>query len=445
MSWITEQIAGLPAPEVILHIGAGACAELPHWQRAGAQRIILVEPNPELLPELQQTEQQHARVEIIPAAVATESGRRALKLFNFPLLNSLREPTGLHEILPGLAEIGQVTVDVLTPEKLVETTDLQSENINWLVIDTPGEEAAVINALEQHRLFNYFDRIIIKGGAESLYDGAAPAGQLTRQLEKLGYDIEGAEDTTDRDWPRYHLRLNQSAIECRRLRRENEALTEEKTALEKHNEELAGKLEQQKSETRQRAEELEAAQKQAEQQKKELTARNEALQERFEELEKTRQQAEQQAEKYKIESSELTSRLEKLNAEKATLDKQNEELIEQFREQKEQFQSENASVREELDTARKELQQQRSDLSVALRLQTLRENDLKELQTRYSQVVNDKEEQHDLLVQLHQRLSKAAEYLQLAHDEGSAAALPEKLREALVGEKEESGRPLQDD
>jgi len=285
MDWLQQQIINTQQPDTILHLGSGLCSELDAWRQSGARRIILVEPNPELLPELQQTEQQHARVETIPAAVAAESGRRALKLFNFPLLNSLREPTGLYAILPGLAEIGQVTVDVLTPEKLVETTDLQPENINWLVVDTLGEEAAIISALEQNQLLNYFDRIIIQAGAESLYHGAGPAEEITRQLEKLGYEIEGAADTTDRDWPRYHLRLNPSAIECRRLRRENEALIEQKKALEQQNEELTEKLEQQKSEAQKRAGELQAAQKQAEQQKKELTAEIESLRNKAEERE----------------------------------------------------------------------------------------------------------------------------------------------------------------
>jgi len=426
MNWLQQQITNTQQPDTILHLGSGLCSELDVWRQSGARRIILVEPNPELLPELQQAEHQHAGVEIIAAAVAAESGRKALKLFNFPLLNSLREPTGLYAILPGLAEIGQVTVDVLTPEKLVETTDLQTENINWLVIDTLGEEAAIISALEQNQLLNYFDRIIIQAGAESLYDGAGPAEQITRQLEQLGYDIEGAEDTTDRDWPRYHLRLNPSAIECRRLRRENEALIEQKGVLEKQNEELAEQLQQKDEQAKKRAGELETAQKQAEQQRKELTAKNVALKERFEELEKAREQAEQQTREVENQIEGLNSRLKKLAEEKTALENQNKELTEQLEQQKGEGQKRAEELQGKLEKSRQQAEKQTRELEAQI-------SDLKAAKDHYERLTN--EQAHQLEERQKQQAELDERQRLLDTEMQRAEAQIDLIKDVLIREK----------
>ena len=52
--------------DTILQLGAGRCTELDSWRETGANRIVLVEPNPELLPELRRRTQGVDEVEIIP-------------------------------------------------------------------------------------------------------------------------------------------------------------------------------------------------------------------------------------------------------------------------------------------------------------------------------------------------------------------------------------------
>ena len=52
----------LPTPDTIVHIGAGGCTELDTWRETGASRIVLVEPNPELLPELRRRTHGIARL-----------------------------------------------------------------------------------------------------------------------------------------------------------------------------------------------------------------------------------------------------------------------------------------------------------------------------------------------------------------------------------------------
>ena len=335
MQWLQAQTSNAATPGVILHLGAGLCQELDIWRATGAPRIILVEPNPEIFPELRREAEGSNNIEVLPAAVSDEPGRRALRLYNYPDLSSLRRPTGLAELLPGLQQTGQAIVNVIAAHTLPEQLGLRNDESNWLVIDTPGEEAAILSALEQHQQLHCFDRIFIRAGAESFYDSALSAEQLIRQLDHLGYYIEGAGDTSDRDWPRYHVRLNPKAIECRRLRRENAALTEHQAQLEKRNQELT--------------ERLGSTQQQAEQQKKDLTAKNGELQAKLEEFDKGRQEAQQRAEEFKTQRDDLGARLEK----------QIEELkskLEQAEKSREQVQQQLEQVTQSRDNLQKNLQ-----------------------------------------------------------------------------------------
>jgi FkbM family methyltransferase len=503
MEWIEDQLNHAPVPSAIVHLGAGLCRELPHYIGSGAGRIILFEPNPEVIPALRRQAEGHSNVEVFPVAVAAESGRRALKLYNYDDLASLRRPTGLFELLPGLQHIGQAIVDVMAAHNLASELSLEIEENNWLVIDTPGEEAAIISALEQHRKLHHFDRIIIRAGAESLYDGAQSAEQLTRQLEQLGYYIEGAKDTSDCDWPRYHLRLNPKAIECRRLRRENEALTEQKTKLEEQNQELTEQLQRQMDRATECAEELESAQKQTIQQQRDLATQNEDIKEKLEELdgarkhlsdlkkreaEKSRelevtreerdtlrQKLEQVEKKHAEETVGLKDKLatakeeheatrqrlsdvenreaerskeleaatkerdstrEKLETAQKNLNNLEARETEKNKEL-ESLQDTNSRLKEELSKARDEAESQRADLGIALRLQALRESDLTELQKRFAEVQEVKNQQQELLGKLHQRLSVAAKYLSLESDESNPGQVREELVQALSGDQSE--------
>ncbi len=231
MNWLQQQLQNTPPPDTILHLGAGLCRELPHWLESGASRIVLVEPNPELLPELRARTEDHDSVEIISAAIAGQPGRGVLRLFNWHLLSSLREPIGLYESLPGLQQTERAEVERLTINQLLDQLDINNQTSNWLVIDTPGEEAAILDQLQQSDRLHHFARIFLSAGIEPLYGGAKSAPELLSQLQAEGYEPASQADTADADWPRHHLRLDRVALECKRLKAE---LAEQKKWEQEH-------------------------------------------------------------------------------------------------------------------------------------------------------------------------------------------------------------------
>jgi hypothetical protein len=426
MNWIQQQLGQMPEPDIILHIGAGLCSELRDYQRIQPSQIVLVEPNPETCAELLSQAADWDNVTVLQAAVTDRAGRASLRLFNFPELDSLHEPVGLYKLLPGLRHVGLAEVTTLSANQLIEQLPLQPQGHNWLVLEAPGEELEILTALADCQALERFSRLIVRAGSEAFYnDTSSSSPAVLETLEELGYTLQTQADKADADWPRHHLRLDHMALECRRLRAEYKAdLLATAKALDSVKQLLA-------ESERQHQTELEAIhQKQAQ-------AEKESAQ-RIRQLETT--QAEQ-----KTASETLGTELHRREKEIATLKDKLAKAEQQVSSLPDSI-AELETLTTQLNVANEKVRQYKAqaektqaDLSLALRLQMLRENDLKELQTRYGQVLTIKAEQQDLLTQLHHRLSRAAEYLQLVHTGSEDQRLPDELLEAFTGKHEKSG------
>jgi len=95
------------------------------------------------------------------------------------------------------------------------------------------------------------------------------------------------------------------------------------------------------------------------------------------------------------------------------------------------------TLQKNLEEKDRTIESARSDVAVSVRLQTLRENDLQDLQSRYGDLLNKKEEQDKLLTKLYDRLSVAAECLKQLEFEKEAnldADSARKLARSLSGD-----------
>ena len=109
-------------------------------------------------------------------------------------------------------------------------------------------------------------------------------------------------------------------------------------------------------------------------------------------------------------------------------------------EEKERVLNDEAQVHDlKIEQLQSEIDQASTDLSIALKLQMLRESDLADLQQRYKETVDLKDRQARLLETLKERLSVAASYLrQLDADESTEEimAVTAKLMSALEGSRD---------
>ncbi|MCC5809410.1 MAG: hypothetical protein JJU06_03470 [Ectothiorhodospiraceae bacterium] len=340
----------------IVHIGAGHCTELEAYQLAGAERIVLVEPNPEAINVLRRKAVGQLHIDVLPFAItAGEAGDAHLHLLSVPGLSSLARPTGLFALYPAIRVVEQLSVDTLSIQQLLDQSPLPDNKRNWLIIDAPGLESQLVSALAGLSALHRFGTVLVCCGRDEHYELAAPADNVLGALESQGYApqwMPAAQQDPDR--PCYYLYRDPVRLENAWLRQ-----TSEET---RHSLEYA-------------EQELNSARKEIQ-----------TLQQELSELRKWHAKA---------------------------------EILE----------NEQRCLRASIEQKDAELAAARSDVAVALRLQSLREADLKDLQQRYAELREAKLERDDLLAQVTQRLDLAAEYLHQLKGQG----MDEQLRETLEG------------
>lgn len=428
MTWLEQHLQQVPAPETIIHLGAGACTELSCWHQTGARRIVLVEADADLFSELNDHADQHDNIELVKAAVAGQSGPASLHLFNFPRFNSLRQATNLHKALPGIKLITRVPVETVAIDSLLSQLNLDSRVEHWLVIDTPGEEASILEGLEEAERLHDFARIFLTAGSEALYEDAWPASELIQKLGAFGFHPIGPADQSDADWPRFHLHLDRAALKCQRIEQQlaecRQAISDRETECQALQSELKHSKDLLTAQEQTHTQRLDEAREALEELKRNHAGEMAALHEQQSHA------ARESRSRIETLESELSSKQESIEQQAAELKSLEDRLDEESR-HKASVDSELTAAHDEIRRLTEKLEKSNADLSLALRLQTLRENDLKELQARYRETVKAKEDQQDLLVQLHHRLSRAAEILKLSQTDDQE--LPEQLLEALSG------------
>jgi len=298
----------------ILHIGAGQAHELPQWLETGAERILLVEPNPELAEQLRENTRREPRVTVIEAATTSNPASNQLHEYNLPEASSLRPATGLKQLFPGLKPVNTLSVATLTPAQLMEQYGPEPGEPATLVLQAPGEEHAIIQALAEAEELSYFNQLLITANPEPLYEGSEAAETLLNTLQTLGYNVQ-QENQQDPDWPTWQLARDPQQDKIAALNQGLQALEEQ---LKDKSTNLL-ELTQQKEALKQQ---LTLVQ----QQKAEADQRAQSAEQALTEADKARSEADKartQAEKARAEEKEQQkAREQKLNAELEALRQQ---------------------------------------------------------------------------------------------------------------------------
>ncbi len=388
--------------------------------------MVLVEADEQLAKQLANRVGGLENVRVLHAAVAAEPADRTYYRFNLPDVNSLRQPTGLRALYPGLRLVDEVSVTAQGIGLLLDSLDLDPDQANGLVIELAGEEAAVLEALDADDRLHQFREIDLVAGRDALYEGGSPAREMLDWLSERGFEIQDEDANTDSDRPRWRLRRDDRILEIRELRaqlaklvterdeavaqsasksQEAESLKVARAELEEKVRLLTEQLDQSRKDSEQREQmSLEATKRREGEFEAELANLQHHVDEmRSNDEQRTAEMAamSQEAESLKVARAELEEKVRLLT-----------EQLDQSREDSEQ-REQNLRNDAERQLAEKiaELEKTKSDLSVAIRLQALRDADIKELQSRYAKVSEVRDQQRELLVKLQQRLGHAAEYL----------------------------------
>ena len=347
------------------------------------------------------------------AALGVIGSQAVLHRMNFPMLDSLRPPgPALFMLYPGLQEIARRPVPVITPAAVLGPAASVLRPLH-VVIDCPGSEQDILDALRADGLLGVVDRIEMRCGVEAFHDGAASRDALESQLIAAGFDVSagtaGLQTEDDPDWPVLIALPRQDAgtaegeetsmppADCAAQAQEiavNNALTAERDAMASAAAEEAAAL---SAERARRDGLLEEAERRAT-----------GLQDRLAAL-----RAERDA-----MAAAAAAEVAALSAERARRDGLLAEGARQLSSAQAAHDALGREMAEKLELAR-------SDLALAVRAQTMAQNDLRDLQGRFAALHQLCRRQDSLLRQLTPRLQEAADHLRehaAAFSAGSVAA-----------------------
>ena len=183
--------------DTIVHLGAGKCSWLDTYLKSSAKNIVLVEPEPTAAKYLRTRAKEDARIQVLEKAVALDGERATIIVYNLRQASSLREPSGLKNLYPGIRKINEIDVVVVKLEDVLQDV---IDKI-WLVVDVPGEELTIVKSLEQQGLLQKCSLLSVSCGEIKLYEDGATLTDITGMLENEGFERLVLDDNEDPDRP----------------------------------------------------------------------------------------------------------------------------------------------------------------------------------------------------------------------------------------------------
>lgn len=308
-----------------------------------------------------------SQIEYHAALLSEQSGAAKVQNFNIGCYSSLRSATGLKQLFPGLRETTQIDIDTISAEDALELASLRGNN-NLLILGAFGCEMDILNVALSTEGTQTFARIILMVPEIAMFEGGFTGDALSDRLEQASYRRVWT-DRSDPDMPiaAFDLDISRSA--------DRAALVEREQSINA----LGAKLDQLMVDINNIQSQRDVAR----------TETAKALQER-DQARELAQDLDQKKEALKAELAEaqakIAAELDEVSALRSQRNAANERLqeLEQFIETlKAEHQAALARTFDEMSALRQNKEKAEDDLSLALRLQSLREADLSELRTRY--------------------------------------------------------------
>ena len=213
-SWFA-QIGRTDGVETLIWIGAGNAKHLPPIDTLGARRILLVEPNPIHLPDLERLAAQDPRVSVHSVAIHGEDGRAHLNRFNWPALASVSMPEGLEARFPGLRKTETLEIVTVTMKTFLAQEKLDFSSSTVLRLDVPGIEGIVLTSVFEATPTAAL-HILLRCPIMPFHASGQPAAALRASLERQHFrlhDYDGKDADYVDYWFRYEAKLKLMRIE----------------------------------------------------------------------------------------------------------------------------------------------------------------------------------------------------------------------------------------
>lgn len=210
----------------VVHLGAGGTDPSIH-EAMQARRLILVDGSPAAVDELRLLAPKAVpRLNVVQAVVAAHASTVAWNHYNLPWLDGTSEVSNLGHLYPRLQRTGSearqaIALSDLLKDQHIDEADGSLVEANVLVIDLPGQEHSLLEALPPELLASFgWIAVCACGGSDNV------AKALEDLLGARFYDLVCAGEPRDAIWP--------TVLFKRSSRRLENALRAQLGALEDH-------------------------------------------------------------------------------------------------------------------------------------------------------------------------------------------------------------------
>jgi hypothetical protein len=356
----------------VVHVGAGTGAVIEDYRSLNPKRLLLLEGDPDSAAALR----EHAAAEPVVELFSDVVARRDMSLhwyrYTLASVNGPVDRSDLVRFYPRLRLLGTQPLKAVAFDRWLAQAvgELDSEHSHVLVMDVPGQEAALLQVLPQ-ALLERFEVVVLKGCAPPVPDGVVPLAFAAARLRERSFEALGDNDDADPLWPVSAWRFDVQGAELKRLRASVVRLEE-----------------------------------QQEQADRAMQERDAALSDAQGALAAAVKLAADRAAAIETLQAAQRERAEKLTADSVAAI----ETLQAAQRERDEAQAALTDARQRLLALQDELRNSQRALNAAVRAQALRENDLQELQERYAALMRDQRGTQELLTKLTDRLTVAHRY-----------------------------------
>ncbi|HEX5686729.1 MAG TPA: hypothetical protein VFY73_22195 [Ideonella sp.] len=419
----------------VVHVGAGTGAVIEDYRSLNPARLLLLEGDPDSAAALREHAAAEAVVEVFGDVVARRDMSLHWYRYTLASMNGPVDRSDLVRFYPRLRLLGAQPLKAVAFDRWLAQAvgELDDEHSHVLVMDVPGQEAVLLQALP-HALLERFEVVVLKGCAPLVGEGVMPAAFAAARLRERSFEALGDNHDADPLWPVSAWRFDVHGAQVRRLRasvlrleeeqrRANLALQERDAALSAAREALAAA--ENLAEDRAAAiETLRAAQRE----------RDEAMAALVDEQHLQAAQRERDEAMAALIDEQHLREVQRERDEAMAAVLVDEQHLQAAVRERDEARTALVDSRQRLQVLEGELLSSQRALSAAVRAEALRESDLHELQERYSALMRDQRGTQELLAKLTDRLIVANRYyeeLALAAGQESMPATRPRAQERV--------------
>jgi FkbM family methyltransferase len=177
----------------VVHIGAGACSELGAYRKMGPRELVLAEAHPAVAAELRSRIRPDAGERVVAAAIAAAEGDGSLVVMNSLRDSSLLKPEGLLMFFPNVRQTGEIAVQRMSLQQLLQSVDADMQLSNLLVLEIAGLEKLVLAGTDE-AVLRRFSHIAVRTSDVPVYDSGADQAQVKECMAGLGFKLAYSPD-----------------------------------------------------------------------------------------------------------------------------------------------------------------------------------------------------------------------------------------------------------